>query len=399
MLSIENWNTEQQKGKMNKFFKISVIRIANVLFSFENSLCKFFGEVPHLKSSSKEYEQLFNESLQRLWSFVTDSDDKHTIESALTALRNFDFAELTLKHIPLLYYEQIHIPKEYQKKLAAALDDPNSETLTVADVVPYIPGECWIQFLRHINQNAVEAALGFVKHLIETEMQQYRSGVYMLADGRPEPKELQHLHARSPLGAYTKYIRDQSERYDQSAIVIKCLHCVANKYSRPIPPMNWFFLIEYINHATKFVDSSYDDRFEMTKYALKITSNQIAHSGSAKNLIENYLQDFDVKTKELEEILAVLELIPTICDGVTPNILAKFLRDTLSFLFQLSASSHFEENCHFEQAIGAILQTFDKKCLKSENIDIVMDEIAKFNDLLDAQLKVKYTLNQFLLQL
>lgn len=344
--------------------------------------------MPLLKSATHDYELLFDEALRRLWQFAIEPNEQSTIEAAFMALRNFDFAELTLKHIPSILYDQIHIPREYQKLVAASLNDPTAEALTVADVLPYIPGECWIQLLQNVESSGRDAAHGFVKHLIGTEVSQYRSGVYMMGDGRPEPKELVHLHARSPLRALVKYIRTQAEQYTEPRTVVQCLECVAHKYSRPIPPMNWFFLIEYINSREKFADSTPAIRFDMLRYALTIAVNQIAHSGSAKNLVGNYLQEFDVDAKDFEETLAILKLVPALGDGVTSAIFAKFLQQTLAFLFQLSSSSHFEQNCHFEQAIAAIVPIFDKKCLLSENVDIVVDEMTRFHEVIDGDAKV-----------
>lgn len=213
----------------------------------------------------------------------------------------------------------------------------------------------------------------------------------MLAEGRPEPKEFQHLHARSPLRAMVKFLCEQSNNKTEPATAIKCLECVAKKYSRPIPPLNWFFLIEYINQGSKFGGCSAHDRFKMKKNALMIAGNQIAHSGSAKTLIENYLQSFDASSKELEEIQMALELVSNICDGVSPQILVTFIRDTLCFVHGLSASSKFEENCQFEIALKTIVAgVFDRKCSVPENIDIITDEISKFNYILSSDSKVHF---------
>lgn len=348
------------------------------------SLCEFFGEVPLLKSPSKEYDLLFREALNQLWKFITSSDDIRNIRSALQALRNFDFTNLALEHVPPILYESIKLPREYQVQIAASHSDPHNPPLTPADVVPHIPGDCWIALLQHINENAVDDAIGFVTFLIESEMSQYRSGVYMLQEGRPEPKELQHLHNRSPLRAMIKFIIEQSEDKYEVAMALKCLECVSKKFSRPIPPLNWFFLIEYVNQGSKFEGSSDDDQFKMKKFALMIASNQIAHSGSAKTIVENYLQSFDATDKDPKEIQMALELITSICDGVSPRIFANFLCSTLDFVYNLSASSHFEEKCHFELALDAISKALDKKCLVPENIDILNDEICRFHSILQS---------------
>lgn len=344
--------------------------------------------MPLLKSPTNEYEQLYNEALERLWSFVMNSDQKEIIQHALIALKNFDFTELTLKHIPTLFYEEIHIPKEFQKQIEDSKSNPDAVELTVVDVVPYIPGECWIEFLKKINQNAVEDAIEFVVHLIESEMLQYKSGVYMLPEGRPEPNDMKQLHARSPLRAIVKYIREQSDWNTEATLAVRCLQCIGNKYSRPMPPLNWFFLIEYINHGTKFSDSDASERFEMKMQALRIASNQTAHSGSARNIIENYLQQFDTNTKDMEEILLIVKLVPNICFGVVPRILASFLRNILDFLYQHSASTKFEENSHFEQSIQSLTELFELKCPAMENVDIVVDKLCRFNDIIDSDTKI-----------
>lgn len=379
---------ELGKGKLHH----SVLFSQSYCHFYFHSLCAFFGEVPLLRSSSNDYELLFREALDRLWNLITNSIDVEIIKCALRALWNFDFTELTLQHIPSAFYDSIKLPREFQIQIAASHSDPNNPPLTPADVVPYIPGDCWIELLQNINQDVLPDAIEFVIHLIESEISQYRSGVYMLAEGRAEPKELQNLHARSPLRAIIKFLIEQSESKTETAAAVKCLQCIAKKYSRPIPPLNWFFLIEYINQSGNFQGCSFADQFKMKKYALTIAGNQIAHSGSAKTLLENYLQSFDASVKDFKEIDMALNLLTSICDGVSPQILATFIRGTLDFVFSLSRSSHFEENCHFQLAIEAIAKVFDKNCLIAENIDIVTDEICRFKDLLPIDSKVDFDL-------
>lgn len=334
--------------------------------------------------------------MNRLWNFITGSNDVQIIQTAFRALRNFDFSELTLQHLPIVFYENVKLPREYQLQIAASHSDPTNAPLTAADVVPYIPGECWIELLKHIDQDALVDAKEFVEELIETEMSQYRSGVYMLAEGRPEPKELQHLHVRSPLQAMVKFLYKQSEIKSEHTTARKCLECVARKFSRPIPPLNWFFLIEYINQGSEFESCSIDDQFEMKKYALKIAGNQIAHSGSAKTLVENYLQSFNASDKEFEEIEMALYLVSNVCASLPPRVLATFVHDTMDFLHGLSAYSNFEEGCHFEIGLKTIARVFDTKCLIAENIDIIADEICRFNYTFTSDSKVPFFLHSMI---
>lgn len=339
--------------------------------------------MPLLKSSTKEYDVLFLEAITQLWTFVTTSNDVEIIRSALIALRNFNFTELTLKHMPAVLYDSIRLPKEYQLQIAASHSEPDTKPLTAADVVPYVPGDCWIELLRWINESALNDAIEFIQFLIESEMSQFRSGQYMLPDGRPEPKELQNLHERSPLRAVVKFLIMESVDKIDFPTALKCLECISNKYSRPIPPLNWFFLIEYINEGPKFEGFREEDYIKMKKFALSIAANQIAHSGSAKALIENYLQSFDVNAKQSDEIQMIMEIVANISDGVSPQILASFIQRAMT------SSSNFENDFHFEMTLKSIAKAFDKKCLIAENVDILTDELCRFNDTLQCDSMVK----------
>lgn len=342
-----------------------------------------------LKNPTKAYEALFEESLQQLWNFVVDFDKVPFIVPALKALKNFDFSDLMFKHVPAIFTETIKIPNEFQKMITESANDPlrKGPALTAADVVPYVPGECWIELLEKINQNAIDAAIELVTHLVDAEICQFRSGIYLLGDGRAEPSELVQLHARSPLRALVRHVKLRAECIDNPTVLTHCLRCLAQKYSRPLPPLNWFFLAGYINADDHVAD--YSVRCDMKKYAMTIAANQIAHSGSAKSIIENYLQAFDVAECADEETQMILELVPTICNGIAPAILATFLSNTLSFLFGLSKSSKFEVNCSFERAVESIGKISNAKCLIAENVDIVVDELAKYEALLEADTRVR----------
>lgn len=344
-----------------------------------------------LKNPSAEYEALFEESLQQLWKFVIDFDETVFIVPALKALKNFDHADLMFKHMPAIFTENITIPNEFQKLITASSNNPlrAGPALTASDVVPYIPGECWIELLRKVNENAIETAIELVTHLVDVEICQFRSGIYLLADGRAEPSDLVQLHARSPLRALVKHLKHHQKLITNTILLRHCLRCVAQKYSRPLPPLNWFFLAEYINAGDHVAD--YSVRSEIKKLAMNIAANQIAHSGSAKNIIENYVQAFDAADNSEDETYAILELVPSICNGISPAILATFLSNTLSYLFEISKSSKFEMNCGFEMAIMSISKIFKAKCLIAENLDIVVDELTKYEALLDSETRVSDT--------
>lgn len=360
------------------------------------SLCEFFGEVPLLQSPTTDYENLFYESLRQLWKYITDHDAREVIEPALTALKNFNISELALKHIPALYREKLIIPSEFQKQIAASAKDPDSDkVLTAVDVLPYIPGECWLQLLEKVNQSAVDVAVELIAHYIECEISQFRSGVYMVTGGRTEPNELAQLHARSPLRAITKYIAAQSKcnNPENVPVLINCLKCLSRKYSKPIPPFDWFFLLDLL-------DKRFDEEehpYQIRKYCLTIAANQVAHSGSARNLIENYLQQFRPNNRYNDEIKCLVELVPQMCNGIGTDILQVFLIETTELAYEQSKSSHFENDCLLGVVFKALAPIYKEKCLIQENVHSITQLFRKYYDILEMKSKVKFQFKPFML--
>lgn len=345
-----------------------------------------------LQSPTSDYEILFYSALRQLWAYVTDFDTVAVIEPALKALKHFNMAELSLKHIPALFQENLKIPSEYQKQIsaaaaaAAASDGDTSEPLTATDVIPYIPGECWIQLLEKVNQSSVEAAVDLVYQLIENEISQFRSGVYMLTGGRSEPIELTQLHARSPLRALVKYVTAQSKlpHPDNVPVLLNCLKCLSRKFSKPIPPYDWFFLLDLLDRT--FVHEEFP--YQLRSYCLKLASNQIANSGSARNLIENYLQQFRVHCRYNEEIRCVLDVVPQICHGCNSDILKRFVNEVSDFAYEQSKSCNFEKDCLLEVLLNALMPIYQERYLMEENCCIITQLISKYYDILAVDNKV-----------
>lgn len=275
-----------------------------------------------------EYEKLYTDAIGKLWHYVVYSDKSEIITAALQALRHFDFNELPLIHMPDIFRQKIILPKEYTKTPIDATRDP-------AEVLPYIPGECWVQVIQYVNHSAIDAASELVSYLIDKEIKNFRKGVYILPENHPEPANLSRLNQQSILRAIVKYLLSQVNKSvdENEVIVVACLRSISVKFSRSIPPLDWFFLLDFMNRS-----------IEMKRLCLLIAANKLLESGSAKNVIENYLTSFDANTCIDEvEIENALELLPHICVGTEANTFNRFVTHIFDYAFTNSKRNDFEK--------------------------------------------------------
>lgn len=303
------------------------------------TLCSFFGQVPLLRSPTVEYEQLHAESLSKLWHYIVHSESEIT-SAALTALQNFDFNEFTLAQIPEIFRQNIVIPAAYIKTPVDTTHDP-------VDVLTYVPGQCWVQLIQKVNSKSIEFAADLVSHYIHNEIDSYRSGVYQLPEGKPEPTNLKQLHNRSPLRYMVDYLIVEAKKSirGNELVVLNCLRCLSKKFPKPIPPLDLYFLVQFMN-----------DDIEMRKYCIKILANQMVQSGTAKNVMENYLSKFDEKLCEIKEIELVLDVMVELVNGVSTEISQKFIKRLFVFAFQ---KRQFERKYFF--LLDSLLKTFADK--------------------------------------
>ena len=174
------------------------------------------------------------EAIEKLWQFTVNSDDAEVIQAALKALGNFDFSEMTLRQIPDVFRQNLVIPSEYRQ----SEDNADSEL----PLLPYVPGECWLQLIQNINPIACKYGAQLTSQFISKEISMYRGGVYVLPEGRLEPKNLNHLHRRSPLRSIISFLIEQStvlasgeQHSEQQMIMIEmCLTSISVKFSKDI---------------------------------------------------------------------------------------------------------------------------------------------------------------------
>lgn len=340
-------------------------------------LCQFFGQVPLLRSPTMEYEKLYAEAIEKLWRYAVYSDRQEIIVAALTALQNFDHNQFTLKQLPDLYRQRVTLPSDFAKTPIDAQRNP-------ADVLTYVPGECWLELLQNINHSAVEAAADLIGHYIGNDITAYRSGVYMLAEGKTEPSSYQQLHKRSPLRAIVNYLVAQSSpdakpsATASTLMLTNCLRCIARKFTKAMPPLNWFFLLEYIS------------RDRMAKlYSLQIVANQAGQSGSAKTIIENYMRHFDMQECDEQDVKEILLLMPALASSVSPAIYVSFMEMIFDYSYGISMSNNFEADCLFEMVLQFIGEMVTQNnCRIGENAKGFALTVEKYFDIIGIDSKV-----------
>lgn len=199
----------------------------------------------------------------------------------------------------------------------------NDVKTQAVDVLDYIPGQCWVQLIQKIDPTAMESASDLVSHYIHNEIDSYRGGVYHLPEGKPEPNNLKQLHNRSPLRFVVEYLMTEAKNPTKGneRVVLNCLRCLSRKFPKPIPPLDMYFLIHFMN-----------DDIEMKKYSIRILANQIVQSGTAKNLLENYVTKLNEnQLTDSQEVQIVLDVLVEIVNGISVNISEKLMRRLFEF--------------------------------------------------------------------
>ena len=241
-----------------------------------------FGEIPGLKSDEAEYDQLIHETLSTLWSFVI-GDDLLVAQAAFNALEKFPIEDHKLKILPEKFRLGISLPSEYAKTPGDAVRNPE-------DVLPYIPGTCWLQFLEKINPDVMKEASKFVISLIEKELEAFPRGIFYLYPGKAEPSNYSNLPHRSICRGFVDYLKRYSESEENPALIKNVLTILGHKYSKLLPPLNWNFLGNFQN------DENY------SKECLTLTAKQGESSPSAKYLAESYVKNFSPKIEEVSRL-------------------------------------------------------------------------------------------------
>ncbi|CAG9799476.1 unnamed protein product [Chironomus riparius] len=267
------------------------------------SLCNFFSTVPQFKRNNLEYETFMKDIVSRIF-YMIQRSDVHGINCALNAFKSWTYDTLTLDMIPDTYRENISLPEA-----------PTGMEVSMLDLE--VPGECYVQLLSKINPHCLHSVGDLISHFIRQEISEYRSGHYLVKEGHAEPINYKTLPKQSIVKALTHFVIQQAmtkkvDKLVDETILIEALNILSQKYSRPLPPLNWTFLHELV-HKGKAIRAK----------CMAVASKQAIISGTAKRLIENFLINIDESSHEDIEI--ALDILVDLCNGVSNEILKLFL--------------------------------------------------------------------------
>ncbi|SPP74769.1 focadhesin [Drosophila guanche] len=337
------------------------------------SLYHFFGLVPLLQTPTLEYEKLADDALEQLWQAISrPGTDASQVRNALAALKSYEpGTTLNLRHIPAQFRFEIVGGAVGGREVV----DLQEET---------VPGDVWVQLLQKIRPECGDAAADLIAHHIGNEINGFRSGVYRLPEGKPEPRKLVGLFATSPLRAVTNYMVSQARFGDyvsEPYAVTFALRALSKKFPKPIPPLDWSCL-------TSFFHLSFDAR----KYCIMIANNQASSSGTAKRLLENFLVDFEPNCFE-EDLLLLFSLLPEIASSVSLQIIKNFAEKVAVYCFKESQLNDFAEGCLFEKFLDSVKYIFTGKCDIPEVLDVFTLIVERYMDSmnLDSRLFERYT--------
>lgn len=258
---------------------------------------------------------------------------------------------MTLADIPELYREGFVIADPLQE----------SEVGVVCVLDMEIPGDCYMQLLSKINMNATEKAADLLSHYIALEIDGFRQGVYAVPENQAEPINLKTFSKKSVLKAVVHHLIHEATKTNKrnctaNEIIknINCLRILSIRYSKPLPPLNWCFLHEFIHQD-----------FEMKNFCIKIASKQQIISGTAKRLVDNFLLNVDCSCED--DILLGYEILVDLLQTGTTEVLRTFLQTTLNIAFGLLSNEKHYKNSLLCKLLALIKET-DTLVSKSEII-------------------------------
>lgn len=305
------------------------------------SLFVFFSKVPKLYQPSNEFVEFTREIIRKLWSkALYDVENDVTVcMSAIDTLAVFPKNLLLLDDIPELLKKGIKINiklAEGKKDLSLGQEPSKSEFDEIA------PPEIWINLMENTYRQCIENVATLMSNYIASEIREFRGGIYIIPEGRSEPKDVKNLPEKCVLRAIIQFLLQQSRQQTADDHIISgLLRALAFKFSKSLPPLDWNFLHEFFHNG-----------LEIKHSCIRILTHQISTSKSAKLMMENYIRNFDVTNFQEEDIGVLFEKLPELTKSIDGPIFSLFIKKSMAF-----SQSTESSNILFEHILTSISKT------------------------------------------
>lgn len=334
------------------------------------SLCQLFGDITAYPPSGsvEEHDKLIDDIVSNLWKYTTHSNPR-IIDAALRALASYSLENIPLKALPADFRCNLVLPAAYAKTPIDADKKPE-------DVLPYIPGTCWIQMLQKVNKMALSAAGDLLISFVANELNSFPSRIYVWPQG--EPQNFKYLPEKSVIRAVGEYLR-RCNKSDSSnhRIITECLRILAHKYPKPLPNINWCFLKDTVDLSP-----------ETKEYTLSIASHHSTISLSAKTFVENYLlayksiTDSDLMSKQ-DEYRVFYSNLEDLCQALQPHTIKPFLETTLEYVIKKITVDDENSINLFQHIMSSYARTLQNQQVHDSNSTLFATILEKLLDKID----------------
>ncbi|XP_019767478.2 focadhesin isoform X1 [Dendroctonus ponderosae] len=329
---VTTWKTLSPKFRLDT--RVAVIK----------SLCALIGEIPNLEYAHS-FDKLLDEVVAHLWSYVAESEHVEVQNAAFQALSAFSLETIS-RHIPSAY-----------------LADHNDKEAVIVTVCFYwlvgFSGKIWVSFLSE--HPCKEAARDFLTKLVAAEVDNYLKFVYQLKAQR-EPVNYLALPAHSIVRALTEFIKHHFLKVKnwkdpaKDQLFMNCLKVLSTKYSKPLPPLDWSFLLELVHDPA------------LKSHCLSLAAHQAVLSGSARRLVETYIIGI-TEAPQFESAIQVYRNLIHIANSIQPVVLKPFFQNSLHSLL---------ESAQLELVlthVSEVLQAKDVQEVNKHTIEEVITEL------------------------
>lgn len=311
------------------------------------SLFVFFSKIPKLYQTSNDFVDFTREIIQKLWSkaLYHVENDVTVCGAAIDTLAVFPRNLLLLDDIPELLKKgiKIEIKLEEDKKELGSGQEPTKVDFEYDGIAP---PEIWINLMENTYRQCIENVAALMSNFIADEIGEFRGGVYVMPEGRSEPKDVKNLPEKCVLRAIIQFLLQQSRQQTaDDHIICGLLKALAPKFSKTLPPLDWNFLHEFFHNG-----------LEIKHNCIRILTNQLSISKSAKQMMENYIGNFDVTNFQEEDIGVLFEKLPELTEFIDGPIYAMFIKKSMNF-----SQSPDSSNILLEHILKSIPAAFTNK--------------------------------------